>query len=106
MAERAHKDRNPVIEIAETLKNYIRNFEVTLDEEHEVGARLVSFGQTITFHVTQLGFAKPNIITFYGTTDNGDTVQLIQHVSQLNFLLIAMKKTTDTPKKRIGFITQ
>jgi len=64
---------------------------------------LVSFGQTISFHVQNIGYYGPDIITFYGTNENGEKLQLIQNLSQLSFLLIAVKKLQDKPK-RIGFI--
>jgi len=102
--EQAHKDRNPVIEVCESLGKYIREFEASLNENEEVGARLVTFGQSITFHINQVGFSKPNLVTFYGVTDNGDKVQLVQHVSQLSVLLIAMKRTEEKPKTPIGFV--
>ncbi|MCX5864163.1 MAG: DUF6173 family protein [Deltaproteobacteria bacterium] len=104
IAERAHKDRNPVIEVCESLAKYIQEFEASLSSDQEVGARLVTFGQAVTFHISQVGFSKPNIVTFYGTTDNGEQVQLIQHVSQLSVLLIAMKRVSEEPKRPIGFV--
>ncbi|WP_445301606.1 DUF6173 family protein [Microcoleus sp. MOSTC5] len=42
---------------------------------------------------------------FYGLTDNGERVELIQHISQISFLLIALPRLEPTlPKKKIGFI--
>lgn len=102
--EREHREKNPVIDVCEALKGYIQTFEASLDEEHEVGARLVNFGQSISFHINQLGFSKPNIVTFHGVTETGEIVQLIQHVSQLSVLLVAMKRVTNEPKRTIGFI--
>jgi hypothetical protein len=84
------------------LVEYIKNFENKLDYEHEVGARLVSFGQSITFHISNIGYYGPDIISFYGTDEKGQAVQLIQHTSQLSVLLIAVEKKTDKPL-RIGF---
>lgn len=100
-----YHDRNPVVKAFDALRKYVAEFESGLDEEHEVGARLVTFGQSITFHVHSIGFTKPNLVTFLGLSENGDRVQLIQHVSQLSFLLIAMKKL-GPQKQRIGFILE
>lgn len=105
IAEAAHLRNNPVIEIREALKNYIETFERELDNDHEVGVRLASFGGVVVFHAQQIGFSKPNVITFFGITDEGEKVQLIQHVTQLNFLLKAVKKRDEKPN-RIGFIWQ
>lgn len=42
---------NPAAWTYERLGNYIRDFEADLDNEHEIGARLVSFGQSVVFHI-------------------------------------------------------
>ncbi len=94
---------NPAEWTYERLGEYIQNFEKDLDEEHEIGARLVSFGQTVTFHIESVGYYGPDIITFYGINERGERIQLIQNISQLSVLLIAVKKLEDKPK-RIGFI--
>ena len=51
-----------------------------------------------------LGFFDPDLVTFYGTDDQGLKIQLIQHVSQLNVMLQARPKSDphDAPR-RIGF---
>jgi len=103
LAEAAHLRNNPVIEICQAIQKYIEAFENELDNEHEIGIRLASFGGVVIFHAEQIGFSKPNVITFYGITDEGEKVQLIQHVSQLSFLLKAVKKREDKPY-RIGFV--
>lgn len=103
LAQAALLRNNPVIEIGEALKNYIETFENELDDEHEIGVRLASFGGVVLFHAQQIGFTKPNVITFFGVTEEGEKVQLIQHVSQLSFLLKAVKKRDEKPN-RIGFI--
>lgn len=82
----------------------IRTFESSLDSAHEVGIRLVSFGQTLTFHVTRIGFIEPSLITFQGLTDAQEPVQLVQHVTQISFLLMKVKRLEpEKPKKPIGF---
>lgn len=103
IAEAAHLRNNPVIEVCQAIKNYVETFESELDEEHEIGIRLASFGGVVIFHAEQIGFSKPNVITFYGITEEGDKVQLIQHVSQLSLLLKAVKKREEKPN-RIGFL--
>lgn len=88
------------------LVEMINNFDKELDEEHEVGMRLVSFGQTIQFHVEDLGYYNPGLIRFYGKTEDGKEIELIQHISQISFLLMAVKRLNpEKPKKRIGFNT-
>lgn len=94
---------NPAKLMYERLGKYINDFESSLDEEHEIGARLVSFGQALTFHINNVSYYGPDIISFDGVNSEGEKVQLIQHISQLSVLLVAMKKLEDRPR-RIGFI--
>jgi hypothetical protein len=101
--EHRHQQENPVIGVFKSLGEYVRAFEAELDDDHEVGARLVSFGNAIQIHVQSIGFTAPFLITFSGVTEKGDSVRLIQHVSQLSFLLVSLKKMSDKPY-RIGFI--
>lgn len=103
ITEDAHLRNNPVIQVCNAIQDYVETFEHELDEEHEIGIRLASFGGIVAFHAQQIGFSKPNVITFYGITDEGERVQLIQHVSQLSFLLKAVKKQKEKPN-RIGFL--
>jgi hypothetical protein len=100
--EQQHLRANPVIEVWKSLKTYIEEFERGLDDEHEIAVRLASFGGEIIFHAERIGFSPPNVITFYGITAESDKVQLIQHVSQLSFLLKAVPKLAAKPN-RIGF---
>lgn len=89
------------------LGRLIGEFDGGLDQTHEVGMRLVSFGREIVFHVTGLGYWNPSLIIFHGKLENGEVVQLVQHVSQLSFLLMALKREDPSkPKSPMGFFTQ
>jgi hypothetical protein len=86
------------------LVQQIRRFEQTLDKEHEVGMQLVCFGQSIQFSVARMGYMNPSIIWFDGGLPDGSNVQLVQHVNQISFLLIAVKRQDpERPKSLIGF---
>lgn len=95
---------NRASEFYQRIAERVRQFDASLDQDHEVGMRLVTFGQTITFHVTCMGFHNPSMITFSGNLESGDPVELIQHVSQISFLLVKMARPNpDQPKKPFGF---
>src|SRR5260370_26267729 len=94
---------NPAEWTYERLAEHIKDFEAALDDDHEIGARLASFRQTVTFHIEDLGYYGPDIIHFDGRNDAMEKVKLIQHVSQLIVLLAAVKKQQDKPR-RIGVI--
>ena len=87
----------------EILISEIKAFEENLDDEHEVAVKLASFGESITINVEHIGYYNPSIIVFDGTI-SGNRATLMQHVNQLNFLLLAVRKADpELPPRRIGF---
>jgi hypothetical protein len=82
----------------------IRRFNEGLDQEHEVGVCLANFGRDCTIHLRELLCADPSLIYLRGETESGDAVQLMQHVSQVNLLLVAVRRSKpNEPKRQIGF---
>ena len=82
---------------------YIQNFEKQLDNDHEVGLGFAGGGAGV-IKIDGLGYYDPDIVTYYGTNDSGAKTQLIQHVSQLNVMLMASPKHVDQAEpNRIGF---
>ena len=88
----------------EILQKYIVDFEATLDDEHEVGLLLTNFGQSVLMNVTDIIYEKSVLMVFKGYV-NGKPATLIQHISQLNFLLTTVEKSPERPKRRIGFLS-
>src|SRR5260370_4153371 len=89
---------NPAEWTYERLAEYIKDFEAALDDDHETGARLVAFGQNVTFHIEDLGYYGPDIIHFDGRNDAMEKVNLIQHLSHLTALLPPVTKHQDKPR--------
>ena len=85
----------------------INNFEADLPDTLQAGGRLVSAGD-ITFSIQDIGYWDPNLIVFYGELSDGSSVELVQHISQLNLLLVAVPRHDDpkTPRRIIGFTTK
>lgn len=97
-------NQNFASEFHRRLIEWINDFHRSLDDEFEVGAKLVTFGQSITFHIEDISYWNPSLISFKGQTEDGDPVELIQHVSQISILLMKMKrKQISEPKRPIGF---
>ena len=86
----------------EIIKNYVQEFQAGLDAEHDVGLLLTNFGQSVLMEVTSISYEYPVLMVFRGFV-NGKQSTLIQHVSQLSFLLTSVPKAPDIPKRRIGF---
>ncbi|MCF8410269.1 MAG: hypothetical protein K9G31_03155 [Crocinitomicaceae bacterium] len=99
------KNHNLADAFYEKLVNIIIDFEKNLNTDEEVGARLVSFGETIIIHIDDLGYWNPSLIYFYGRDNNDREVQLVQHVSQISVLLMKVPRT-NLQRERIGFKMQ
>ncbi len=99
------KDRqNPARWAYTRLVQTIIDFEKKLDDDQEVGGRLVSFSEGDAFHIEDIGYWGPDFIIFYGSMGENRPVELIQHLSQISVMLIAMPKQVETKEaRRIGF---
>jgi hypothetical protein len=96
-------EKSPAEWAYERLILFIQNFEEQLDEAHEVAIGFTG-GNAGVLRIEGIGYFAPDIVTFYGTDDEGMRTQSIQHVSQLNVMLRALPKGADAAEPtRIGF---
>lgn len=87
----------------ERLVLFIKNFEERLDQDQEIALGMTG-GTSGALRIEGLGYFAPDILTFYGRDEQGARTQLIQHVSQLNFTLVALPKAApEEQPRRIGF---
>jgi len=87
----------------ERLILYIQNFEARLDADHEVAMGFTDTGAGV-LRIEGIGYFDPDIVTFYGADQTGARTQLVQHVTQLNVMLRAVRKPTEGAEpRRIGF---
>ena len=87
----------------ERLILYIKNFESQLDNEHEVAMGFTG-GDAGVLRIEGIGYFDPDIVTFYGSDEDGSRNQLIQHVTQLSVMLRALPKAPEVEEpRRIGF---
>ena len=91
----------------ERIVNAINLFESNLPGDMEAAGRLVSFGQTVQFSITKIYYQNPDVLMFSGNLDDGSPVTLLQHVSQLSLLLVAVKRNNpEVPRRKIGFCSK
>ena len=103
VTQRPFEEKSPAEWAYERLILYIQNFEEQLDAEHEVAMGFAG-GEAGVISIEGMGFFDPDIVTFYGTDEDGVKTQLIQHVSQLSVVLRALpKEPAAVAPKRIGF---
>lgn len=87
----------------EKFKEQIAEFQENLPDTVDVCIQLASFGEPIVMIVDEIGYQNPDLLYFYGTV-NVNEAHLIQHLSQLNFLLMTQPKPEPQAKPRhIGF---
>lgn len=84
---------------------YLRAFEENLDDEHEaaIGFTGGPGGAQGLLRIEGVGFSAPDLVTFSGRDAGGTPSQLIQHVSQLNVVLRAVRRPEGREPYRIGF---
>jgi hypothetical protein len=98
-------EANYASEFYKRLMKWITDFDASLDQAHEVGVRLVSFGQSVVFTLQSMGYWNPSLLTFSGFMEDGSPVELIQHVTQISVLLMKLPRTDPSiPKRPIGFV--
>jgi len=94
--------RNPTLAdtMYERVIEAIADFERELDQNHEVGARLTNLGTTFTVAIESVGYHNPYLFKIHGLTQDGNRCTLLQHVSQLNILLVAIP-AVHKPARRV-----
>lgn len=80
----------------------ILNFEASLDDKHEMGMSIVGGPAGVCLHVRKIYRYGTDKLVFDGINSDGSPLRLMQHLSQLNFLMISAKKIGQTAA-RIGF---
>lgn len=91
--------------VAENLYQEILKYQSNLPETEDVAMSIVKFNESTTILVDSIGYIGYNLVRFGGKDNSGKPLELIQHVSQLNFLLMTVPKPEpEVPKRKIGFV--
>lgn len=84
----------------------IIRYQNSLKETEDVALLLTQFNQDVIILVDEISYAGYNMLLFRGKDTVGKPQELIQHISQLNFLLMPVPKDEpESPKRKIGFVT-
>lgn len=94
--------RHDAAEIFQHLIQRLKEFQASLGPNQEVGIQLANFGLAAQLHIRSIAYKNPNLIEFIGIFAQDQEAVLIQHITQLNFMLIAVKPFEEKPY-RIGF---
>ena len=89
---------------ADYINRSIMEFWQSIPDEYEVGLQLTSLGTGIRVYLNTLVYHEPHLIIFDSEFKDGTRMRIVQHVTQLNYALIAMpKQEPEKPKRQIGF---
>jgi hypothetical protein len=80
----------------------IADFEAKLDSGHEIGMPIVGGPSGLCVHVREVYRYGTDKLVFVGIDGSQNPVRLIQHLTQLNLLMIAVPKI-GPEAARIGF---
>lgn len=80
----------------------IADFEASLDDEQELGMPIVGGPMGLCVHVREIYRYGTDKLVFAGIDSDHRPVRLIQHLSQLNLLMLAAPKLGEEAV-RIGF---
>lgn len=87
------------------MQYFIEDYQNKFSDTEDVAMSIVQFNQSITILVKEIGYIGYNLVCFYGEDTSGKSLELIQHVQQLNFLLmVVLKPEPEVPKRKIGFV--
>lgn len=102
--DRADRRENPAGYLRERLMERVRAFEAALKNDEELGMRLASSGYPEPFRLTAVDHADPHLIIFRGETEEGRPVEVVQHLSQVSLMMVALAKAPERAEpRRIGF---
>lgn len=92
--------------LAKALYERIVEFQSKLSCNEDVGVAFVRFDITTILLIESIDYIGNNLVVFHGKDTNDNPLELIQHISQLNFLLTVVHKSApEVPKRQIGFRT-
>lgn len=93
---------NPARWAYDRIAQQIADFEGSLNDEEEVGLRLIATPDASVMHISDVGYWGPDMLIYHGSSTEGSAMQLLQHYTQMSILLTAVPKMNEVAT-RIGF---
>lgn len=98
------RKNNPAGYMLERVRGLIEAFERKIGEDAEVGMNVAGASSASPIRLRSITYSNPDMLIFDGIDENGASVCLLQHHSQMALLLVAIPKLEEKPF-RVGFLT-
>jgi Family of unknown function (DUF6173) len=89
--ERIHK-YHLASEYHQLIAERMQRFRDQLDHTEDLGLRILGTSDNLSFYVTGLYHADPNLLAFSGITLADEPIEVIQQTAQINFVLIPLPR--------------
>jgi len=84
------KRNNPASYMLERVRTQLALFQKKMSDKAEVG--LLVIGNTGAFHLRSITVSNPDILIFNGVDQDGRSMQLLQHHSQMSVMFVEVAK--------------
>lgn len=102
VAKIEQRKNNPAGYIHKRMMQIIAEQEQLLSPEQELGVVVVG-GNAPSFHLRSIGYSNPDLLRFVGTDPDGNTVQIVQHHTQMSVMIVSVPKLGENAF-RVGFV--
>jgi hypothetical protein len=90
--------------MVESIVTEINTFEASLADDEQAGGYIMLYGKQHAFEIESVAYRDMFMIIFCGTLPSGERVKLLQNMSQLNLMLVAVKRNNlNEPRRQLGF---
>lgn len=89
------------------LIDLITSFESTLPKDRQAALQFNVGGKAEFLTLKGIGYIIPDTLLFHADTPAGDSCLLVQHITQVNLLLVSAPRKDDvnSPRRKIGFVS-
>lgn len=89
--------------IAQAIRDKLVDFQNSLSDVEDVGLKAVQFGTAITIFIESVSSLGCSLVVFRGRDNAGNPCELVQHISQVNVLMVTVPKPVEIPHREIGY---
>lgn len=89
--------------IAKVIGQKINNFQSALSDNEDVALQIIQFNNSIFLYVTEVSHLGMGLIVLQGLDTAQRPCEIVQHISQVNLLMMIVPKAPEILHRKIGF---